>query len=550
VPIQSLTSDDPARIGPYILRGRLGAGGMGVVYLGFADGQDAVAVKALSAGGGADLRRRLRREAELLQSVHDARVARFIAADLDSARPWIAMQYVSGPSLADASTPLAAAPLRQLVDGLAEALAALHRVGLTHRDVKPGNIILTFDGPVLVDLGIAASPDVTSITAHGTVVGTPAWMAPEQLAGGFVGPPADVWGWGAVALYGATGRPPFGDGPFQALAYRIQHTDPQIEDVPPWLRDTVSAALAKDPAQRPTAIELATGTSGRTRQIGTVAATADSARHDPATRIEPTPTKVTRTRQRPWLIIASVLVALATAFATVIVLAGNKQPSPQAGDSHPPASTPVSVTRSSTTADISSPTSAAATTPPVPTTAAPVTSQVEYVSPTDSNGALVTGYTIATTYAGGTCNGPSEVASPYGYRCFGGPSNVFDPCFPLASADGNAVACVGSAWDRTVIKLELAQPLPSLDGSSGSGSSDPWGLQLATGSRCSMLSGARDQFHGRVVGYGCEGDLAVLEPLHAQGPHSTADVVHFDKTSSTYGAAKTVGINILWYAVA
>jgi serine/threonine protein kinase len=243
VALLNLASNDPLRVGPYVLQGRLGAGGMGVVYLGFVEGGDPVAVKTLPRGVAADLRR----EAELLARVRHPRVARFVDAGIDDDRPWLAMQYVAGPSLADAATPLAAAPLRQLVDGLAEALAALHQVGLTHRDVKPGNVILTFDGPVLVDLGIAVSPEVTSFTATGTVVGSPAWMGPEQLAGEPVGAPADVWGWAAVAHDAATGRPPFGDGPLPALAYRIQHANVRVDGLPGWLRDKVVSGLAKDP---------------------------------------------------------------------------------------------------------------------------------------------------------------------------------------------------------------------------------------------------------------------------------------------------------------
>jgi serine/threonine protein kinase len=160
-----------------------------------------MAASATTYGG----RLRLKRESEMLAAVRDPRVARFIAADVLAPQPWVAMEYVAGPSLAEVRVPLEPAPLRQLADGLAEALAALHSNGLAHRDLKPGNVILTFDGPVLVDLGIAASAELTSITATGVAVGTPAWMAPEQIATGVAGQPADIWGWGSVVFYASTG---------------------------------------------------------------------------------------------------------------------------------------------------------------------------------------------------------------------------------------------------------------------------------------------------------------------------------------------------------
>jgi serine/threonine protein kinase len=240
---------------------------MGAVYLGFDEAGGPVAVKTLPAGAGKDLRRRLRREADLLARVSHPRVAGFLGADVDAAVPWLAMTYISGPSLTEVTTPLSEVALTQLLSGLAEALTALHAGGLIHRDVKPGNIIMTFDGPVLVDLGIATGADLTELTLAGTTVGTPGWMSPEQLTGSDIGPATDVWAWGAVGYYAATGRQPFGDGALAALAWRIQNAEPDWTLVSPGLRSRLQAAMTKDAKRRPEPSELLRGEAGTTRRV-------------------------------------------------------------------------------------------------------------------------------------------------------------------------------------------------------------------------------------------------------------------------------------------
>lgn len=251
MPLRDLRPDDPPCLGPYRLRGRLGAGGMGAVYLGFGVDGASVAVKTLLPGANEDARRRLRQEAELLARVSNPHLAEFRDADPDAVVPWLALRYVAGPALSEIEEPLGADKLLQLADGLATGLAALHDVGIVHRDVKPSNVILTHAGPVLVDLGIARAQDMTALTQTGVVVGSPAWMAPEQLRGEDVGPATDMWGWGAAVAFASTGRAPFGEGPMQALAWRIQHADPDLDGVPTALLESVSASLSKDPADRP-----------------------------------------------------------------------------------------------------------------------------------------------------------------------------------------------------------------------------------------------------------------------------------------------------------
>jgi serine/threonine protein kinase len=262
VSISALRPNDPKAVGPYIVTARLGAGAMGVVFLGHdADGAP-VAVKTLPVGVGRDVRQRLHREAELLEHVRHPRLAELIAADTDAETPWLAMRYVSGPSLAEVPLPLAEPVLHQLADGLGQALEAVHGAGIVHRDVKPGNVILAYDGPVLVDLGIAARRDLTAMTVAGMVVGTPAFMAPEQLRGETLTSSVDTWGWGVVLTYAATGRAPFGDDAVPAMAYRIQHAPADTATLPPWLRPAVEAALTKNPIQRPTAVGLTAAING------------------------------------------------------------------------------------------------------------------------------------------------------------------------------------------------------------------------------------------------------------------------------------------------
>ncbi|RZB17847.1 serine/threonine protein kinase [Streptomyces sp. F001] len=262
--MQPLGVDEPTSIGPYRLLGRLGAGGMGRVYLGRSAGGRTVAVKVVHPHFALDeeFRARFRREVEAARRVGGAWTAPVLDADPEAPVPWVATAYAVGPSLTAAVTdggPLPTHSVRVLGAGLAEALAAVHELGLVHRDVKPSNVLLTLDGPLLIDFGIARATDGTaSLTSTGVSVGSPGYMAPEQILGKGVTGAADVFSLGAVLAYAATGEPPFPGDSSAALLYKVVHEEPQLDALEGGLlREIVEACLAKEPSGRPTPAEVA-----------------------------------------------------------------------------------------------------------------------------------------------------------------------------------------------------------------------------------------------------------------------------------------------------
>ncbi|MEW1658986.1 serine/threonine-protein kinase [Streptomyces sp. NPDC093707] len=271
--MEPLAADDPRVLGGYRLLGRLGAGGMGRVYLGRSAGGRTVAVKAVHAQYAADeqFRARFRREVASARRVGGAWTAPVLDADPDAAVPWVATGYVAGPSLAGAVAdhgPLADHCVRALGAGLAEALTAVHALGLVHRDVKPSNVLLTLDGPRLIDFGIARATDGTvSLTSTGVSIGSPGYMAPEQILGNGAEAAADVFSLGAVLAFAATGTGPFPGDSSAALLYKVVHEEPELgPELTGGLRELVADCLAKEPARRPTpeavAARLAGGGSG------------------------------------------------------------------------------------------------------------------------------------------------------------------------------------------------------------------------------------------------------------------------------------------------
>ncbi|MFF3452793.1 serine/threonine-protein kinase [Streptomyces sp. NPDC002730] len=261
--MQPLDPGDPQNIGAYRLLGRLGAGGMGRVYLGRSAGGRTVAVKVVHPHFALDeeFRARFRREVEAARRVGGEWTAPVLDADPEASVPWVATGYVAGPALSQAVTshgPLPARSVRVLGAGLAQALAAVHALELVHRDVKPSNVLLTLDGPRLIDFGIARATDGTaSLTSTGVSVGSPGYMSPEQILGKGVTAAADVFSLGAVLAYAATGEAPFPGDSSAALLYKVVHEEPELGSLEGDLRELVADCLAKEPTARPAPAEIA-----------------------------------------------------------------------------------------------------------------------------------------------------------------------------------------------------------------------------------------------------------------------------------------------------
>ncbi|MFF9560134.1 serine/threonine-protein kinase [Streptomyces albus] len=274
--MQPLEPEDPRTLGDYRLLRRLGAGGMGRVYLARSAGGRTVAVKVVHPQHAVDeeFRVRFRREVAAARRVGGAWTAPVLDADTDGPVPWVATGYVAGPSLTQAVAGHGALPeaaVRALGAGLGEALRHVHGLGLVHRDVKPSNVLLTLDGPRLIDFGIARAMEGTaSLTSTGVSVGSPGYMAPEQILGERVTGAADVFALGAVLAYAATGRAPFPGGSSAALLYHVVHGEPRLDGLPDGLRELVTRALAKDPGQRPAPDELVGGLAGEEGGAGLV----------------------------------------------------------------------------------------------------------------------------------------------------------------------------------------------------------------------------------------------------------------------------------------
>lgn len=267
VQVEPLMEADPRRLGAYELLGRLGEGGQGIVYLGRGPAGERVAVKLLHPWLVADpaARERLQREVALAQRVARFCTAPVLHADLTGDRPYIVSEYVPGPSLRTLvrnEGPRRGAALERLAISTATALAAIHRAGILHRDFKPANVLMGPEGPVVIDFGVARSLDAPGVTAAGTTLGTPSYLAPEQLRGDEASSASDVFAWGVTMVYAATGAPAFGQDSVPVVMNRILHAEPDLGDMDGPMRELVAACLNKDPARRPTAEELVVRLTG------------------------------------------------------------------------------------------------------------------------------------------------------------------------------------------------------------------------------------------------------------------------------------------------
>ncbi|MQY03807.1 serine/threonine-protein kinase [Actinomadura macrotermitis] len=262
VPVfEPLQQGDPPLIGGYRVLARIGAGGMGRVYLATTQSGRRLAIKVVRPEFADDpeFRRRFQQEILAAQRVQSLYTAPVIDAHPDGPAPWLATAHVPGPSLAQAVAdlgPLPAETVRVLCAGIAEALQAVHAAGVIHRDLKPSNVLLAADGPRVIDFGIARAAETTPLTRTGMRIGSPQFMAPEQALGRPSTPALDVFALGCVAFFAATGRTPFGDGPDTAVLFRIAHEEPVLDGCPEDLLPLITRCLDKDPEAQPTPREI------------------------------------------------------------------------------------------------------------------------------------------------------------------------------------------------------------------------------------------------------------------------------------------------------
>ncbi|MFJ5926729.1 serine/threonine-protein kinase [Kitasatospora sp. NPDC092948] len=298
-----LRREDPRIVGPYRLHRRLGAGGMGVVFLGSDRKGQRVALKLIRAelAEDAEFRTRFAREIAAASRIRGGCTARVMGSDIEADRPWLATAYVPGPSLykqVSEEGVLAWPDAARIGAALADGLVKVHEAGVVHRDLKPSNILLSPKGPRIIDFGIAWSRGASTLTHVGTAVGSPGFLAPEQVRGAAVTPATDVFAFGATLAFALTGESPFGSGASsEVMLYRVVHEEPDLSGIPPVLAPLVRACLAKEPSERPPAAALherlselaARGTGGRAARAAALAeerlasaAPAESARPDGA----------------------------------------------------------------------------------------------------------------------------------------------------------------------------------------------------------------------------------------------------------------------------
>ncbi|MFC4942777.1 protein kinase domain-containing protein [Pseudonocardia sp. GCM10023141] len=365
--LSDLAAGDPAQLGPFRLLGRLGAGGMGQVFLGRTEAGRLAAVKVVHPhlAGDPQFRARFTREITTAARVRGPGIAAVVGADPDGARPWLATEYVTGApldELVEGTGPLPEPAVVAIAARLAEALAALHAAGVVHRDIKPSNVLLAADGPRLIDFGIAHAVDATRITQTGHAIGTPAYMSPEQALGDVTGPASDVFSLASVLTFAATGSGPFGTATSPVvMLLRITDQQPNLARLPTGLRTLLEPCFARQPAARPSSRDLVGRLAPRpgaeaptmllspaarallTETRDHVAAVATMIPRGAAAAV-PAPAPHQPRRRRPWLVVAAALVAVAAVVSGVVLITrpggGPGTPGPAATSSPAAPATP------------------------------------------------------------------------------------------------------------------------------------------------------------------------------------------------------------------
>ncbi|GIG58752.1 hypothetical protein Lfu02_31240 [Longispora fulva] len=401
-------------IGQYEIIGKLGAGGMGTVHMGRAPDGRIVAVKVIHPRLADDEQflERFRREAALARRVAAFCTAPVIDFGEDAQGLYLVTEYVDGIPLSRAVAergPLPSSSVQGVAVGVAAALTAIHAAGLIHRDLKPGNVILSLCGPRVIDFGVARAVDGSSdLTRTGMMVGSPGWMAPEQARGGPVTQAADIFGWGCLVAFAATGRHPFGEGDSVTRVLQILHEQPDLSGLPDNLYQHVARAVSKRPEDRPTARALLSQLSGGEGDISGLIQL-------PGLHLAGTGAR----KRRTW----PVLVALAAGLGAAALAAGVAYPSLMPGDSYGPATPTTSPTAQATTAApqpvlpaVTKPASPSAT--PAPSSAPP-TPERTFSSPSPAVTTPAPQPTLPASHAPATTPpaspAPSGAASPMGW---------------------------------------------------------------------------------------------------------------------------------------
>ncbi|MGW7612178.1 serine/threonine protein kinase [Streptomyces sp. NPDC054766] len=491
---------------------------MGTVHAALDPGGRRVAVKVVhpAQAGDEEFRARFKREVELSRRVMGPCLVPLLAADPGVADPWLATPYVPGLTLGEHITahgPLSGARLYALAVGTAAALAAVHAAGVVHRDVKPGNVILAPDGPRVLDFGIAHALDGTSVTRTGVMTGTAGWISPEGYRTGAAGPAGDVFAWGALIAYAATGHLPFGTGAPDAVAARVMSADPDLAGIPDDLLTPVTSALAKTPEERPTAAELAGQCTvllaAQSTQVLRPGAEAPTLAADlvaagwelPTAEDDPAWTLARRriARRRTWLVAAAAVTSFAVAAAGTYLIADQNRDG-QRGSTRAGAGTTASATASPGQR------SGAVTTSPA--AGAPKAGQEKKTPATESATCLPVTYKLPTGPA--TCESKKNICAigaPYYIKdinslCGGPPAlqrvNIISE--PSTGGDPGVFYCV--AWTRS--------------GSGSDTSRDAVLLMNAPGYQCgadlAAPSGSRDALGNAIVFYDTEQDCTALYP--------------------------------------